>query len=286
MSTERRGKSKKSPKKSAKASPKSSLPEFEFSDDLLKGKGRTEGEGARAAERSSSGASDKSDAEKKISLPAFGFAEDLLAELKSRRAAPAGTEGAGGAGPGQVPRGEDRVFAFTDSLETGTEEEEQAPVRLETWLTFGLAGEVFALPVDPVHEVVRPTSITRVPHAPYPIRGVTNLRGRVVPVIDLRLRLELPPGELTRTSRIVVVGSRGRRLGLLVDAVHQVVHLDVDRVQAPPDDVMTLQSDYILGVYYLGDELILLLDVDRVLIIKEPVPATAADAGTWGAGAA
>ncbi len=105
----------------------------------------------------------------------------------------------------------------------------------------------------------------------------------MVPVIDLRLRLELPSGDITRASRIVVVGSRGRRLGLLVDSVQQVVHLEVDRIQPPPDDVMTVQSDYISGVYHLddeGEELILLLDVDRVLVIKEPaVPETAAEPG-------
>lgn len=219
--------------------------------------------------------------DKKISLPAFGFAEDVLKEHQRAAGSPAA-----GSPAAAVPRGEDRVFTFADRLETGAEEEERAPVRLETWVSFRLAGETFALPVEPVHEVVRPTSITRVPHAPYPIRGVTNLRGRVVPVIDLRLRLELPVGDLTRTSRIVVVGSRGRRLGLLVDAVQQVVHLDVDRVQPAPDDVMTVQSDYISGVYHLGEELILLLDVDRVLIIKEPAPTTVDEAGTLRAGAA
>lgn len=277
MSTQR-GKSTKGPKKSAGTAKKASLPDFEFTDDLLKGK--TKG-------AAGSPAAGTPVAAKKISLPAFGFAEDVLKELK-RSESPAEekpAKRAAKASPG-VPRGEHRVFAFADRLDAGAEEEEQAPVRLETWVTFRLAGETFALPVDPVHEVVRPTSITRVPHAPYPIRGVTNLRGRVVPVIDLRLRLELPLGDVTRTSRIVVVGSRGRRLGLLVDAVKQVVHLDVDRVQPPPDDVMTVQSDYISGVYHLGEELILLLDVDRVLIIKEPVPATVDEAGTLGAGAA
>jgi len=237
--------------------------------------------GPKRSEQSAAGSEDK-----KISLPAFGFAEDLLREHKPAAATADEKPGKGAAKAApRVPRGEDRVFAFADRLE-GAEEEKRAPVRLETWVTFGLAGETFALPVDPVHEVVRPTSITRVPHAPYPIRGVTNLRGRVVPVIDLRLRLELPLGDVTRTSRIVVVGSRGRRLGLLVDAVQQVVHLDVDRVQPPPDDVMTVQSDYISGVYHLGEELILLLDVDRVLIIKEPVPATVEEASNPEAGAA
>lgn len=211
---------------------------------------------------------------KKISLPAFGFAEDLLKEGEKTGKEPADEAGAAAAPKTAAGGDEERIFVFADEIEADAEAEEAAPpVRRETWVSFGLAGETFALPVDPVHEVVRPSSITRVPHAPFPIRGVTNLRGRVVPVVDLRLRLELAPGEITRASRIVVVGSRGRRLGLLVDSVQQVVHIEVDRIQPPPDDVMTVQSDYIFGVYHpdeKDEELILLLDVDRVLIIKEP----------------
>ncbi len=165
---------------------------------------------------------------------------------------------------------EDRIFAFADSLNARIGQDEQVKAkRLETWLTLILADELFALPVDPVRQVLRLSSITRVPHAPTPIRGVTNVRGRVIPVIDLRLRLDLPESALDRGSRIVVVHSRGRLLGLLVDAVQQVVHLDMDLVQPPPDDVMTRQSDYISGVYDWQDKLLLLLDVDRALILRE-----------------
>ncbi len=203
-------------------------------------------------------------AEKKVSLPAFGFAEDLLPK-------PAGDPEPAVTAPeidGTDPR---RIFAFADSLDRrGTASEtEAAPVRLETWVAFSLAGEVFALPVAPIREVVRVASITRVPHAPKPIRGVTNRRGRVIPVIDLRLRIELPAAELTRASRIIVVSSRRRLLGLLVDAVHQVVHIDLEQVQPPPDDVMTVQSDYLNGVYHMNDQLILMLDIDRALIVQQ-----------------
>ena len=107
------------------------------------------------------------------------------------------------------------------------------------------------------------------------------MRGRVIPVIDLRLRIELPETKLRRASRVVVVSSRGRLLGLLVDAVHQVIHIDPTRVQPPPEDVMTLQSDYLSGVYHLEDQLILLLDIDRALIIHdgEATSAGAVQAG-------
>ena len=125
------------------------------------------------------------------------------------------------------------------------------------------------MPVEPVQQIVRISSITRVPHAPRPIRGVTNLRGRVIPVIDLRVRVGLPAAEIDRSSRIIAVGSRGRAIGLLVDAVHQVMHLDLNLIQRPPEDVLTTQSDYIAGVYHHGESLILLLDVDRALIVRD-----------------
>lgn len=291
MSTDKRG-GKRAGRKPRSAKKKSSLPSFGFDDDLLKGSPAEKEAPAETppAETPPPSPGSAGARPRVTSLPAYGFADELLKELKGTKspppaappdAEPAAADSASSPADSRAPgAGEERIFEFAASLEADLDENEVAPVRLESWVTFQLAGEIFALPVDPIHEVVRPSSITRVPHAPHPIRGVTNLRGRVVPVIDLRLRLELPEGDLTRGSRIVVVGSRGRRLGLLVDAVHQVVHLDLDKVQPPPDDVMTVQSDYISGVYHMDEELVLLLDVDRVLIIKEAPQSSAPTAGS------
>ncbi len=223
--------------------------------------------------------SDSAETPKKVSLPAFGFAEDLLpkpaATESDTESSPPNEPDEGAQTPAPEVDASDprRIFAFADGLErnAAAAETEAAPVRLETWVAFSLAGEVFALPVTPVREVVRVAAITRVPHAPKPIRGVTNRRGRVIPVIDLRLRVELPEAALSRASRVIVVSSRGRLLGLLVDAVHQVLHIDLEQVQPPPDDVMTVQSDYLSGVYHQDDQLILLLDIDRALIIQDPI---------------
>lgn len=172
---------------------------------------------------------------------------------------------------GPQNEGPNRIFDFADRLAARAEERKSTgpKPRLETCLKFSLGGETFAMPVEPVQQIVRISSITRVPHAPRPIRGVTNLRGRVIPVIDLRVRVGLPAAEIDRSSRIIAVGSRGRVIGLLVDAVHQVMHLDLNQIQRPPEDVLTLQSDYIAGVYHLGESLILLLDVDRALIVRD-----------------
>ena len=219
-------------------------------------------------------AEDRSPASRPV-LPACGFAADLLKQSVT------GSSGEGSqlASP-QIPgldadaidpAAPDRVFDFADQIALGSQQQKETaqPVRLATFVSFELAHERFAIPVDPVRQVVRVSAITRVPHAPRPIRGVTNLRGRVIPVIDLRLRIGLPEGTIDRATRVISVASKGRLIGLLVDAVHQVMHLDLNRVQPPPEDVMTLQSDYIEGVYGEGRDLLMLLDIDRALTIKD-----------------
>ena len=142
-----------------------------------------------------------------------------------------------------------------------------APPPVETWVTFDVAGETYALPVGSVLEILRVAGITRVPHAPAVVRGVTNMRGRVLPVIDLRVRLGIAATDAGPQSRILVASSRGRLLGLLVDAVRHVERIDRGSVQPPPADVMTPQSDYITGVCHIGERLIVLLDADLVLVI-------------------
>lgn len=196
-----------------------------------------------------------------MKLPASGLAEEVLGTLDRREES-----------PGTVPAGPDRLFAFADSLkrQEGEEDRDQkAEEELETWVTFILSGECYGLPVSHVQEILRVAGITRVPHAPHPVRGVTNLRGRVLPVVDLRVRLDMAEKAIDGTSRILVVSSQGRQMGLLVDAVHQVVRIARSGIQPPPPDIMTAQSDYIQGVYNLQDSLIIMLAVDRVLLIQD-----------------
>ena len=176
----------------------------------------------------------------------------------------------------EIPTGPDRVYAFADRVQDESEHEAQAPAapaRWETWVTFRLAGEVFAFTVDSVREIVRVGTVTRVPHAPYPVRGIINLRGRVVPVVDLRVRIGLPRTEITSQSRVLIAGVRQRMLGLLVDSVEQVVRVDRNQVTAPPSDVMTEQSEYIVGVVHHGETLFILLDSERVFVIPEGLDA-------------
>jgi purine-binding chemotaxis protein CheW len=199
-------------------------------------------------------------------LPPSGLAEDVLGERGSSEAEPP-------APPRPRPEGPDRLYDFADSLSdrNGTAPDREVEEQLETWVTFALAGESFGLPVTHVQEILRVAGITRVPHAPHPVRGVTNMRGKVLPVVDLRVRLGLSEKEIDDHARILVVSSKGRYLGLLVDGVQQVVRLARSRIQPPPPEVMTSQSDYILGVYQLDDSIVILLEVDRVLLIRDSV---------------
>ena len=170
--------------------------------------------------------------------------------------------------------GPNRIHAFADSLATqGTLDEETIQQELETWVTFNLAGETFSLPVTAVQEILRVETITRVPHAPYTVRGIINMRGRVVPVVDFRTRLSLPDKEIEDASRILITSTGDHLVGLLVDSVEQVVNLDMKTVEPPPRDIMTEQSEYFTGVCRHNDKLVFLLDVDQVLLVPDSLEA-------------
>lgn len=190
---------------------------------------------------------------------------------------PAGGGGLEATGPdGEVlPAPDDRILFFADSLQERRQVQEERRHQWETWVTCRIDREVFALPVKQVQEILRVSALTRVPHAPFPVRGVTNLRGYVLPVVDLRVRLGVAPEEPGPRHRVMVVHSRGRLIGLLVDAVEQVTQIDRLVVEPVPDDVMTEQSYYLLGVYHLDErEMVILLDADKVLQVRDPAGAS------------
>jgi purine-binding chemotaxis protein CheW len=103
------------------------------------------------------------------------------------------------------------------------------------------------------------------------VRGVTNLRGYVLPVVDLRVRLGMEAQEPGPRHRVMVVHSRGRLIGLLVDAVEQVTQIDRLSVEPVPEDVMTERSYYLIGVYHTEEEqeMVILLDADKVLQVRD-----------------
>jgi purine-binding chemotaxis protein CheW len=136
-------------------------------------------------------------------------------------------------------------------------------------ITFGLDREEYGIKVGQVREVIRVTEITRVPQSPPHVRGVTNLRGRILPVVEIRTRLGLEPGVVTPRSRIIVVEVHDRVLGVLVDAVLQVAKIPLETVTPPPDEVVTPQTDYINGVAHWSGRLIILLELEKVLLLQD-----------------
>ncbi len=136
-------------------------------------------------------------------------------------------------------------------------------------VVFVLANEYYGVDIAAVQEVVKLQPITFVPRAPAFIEGVTNLRGKALPVVDLRKRFGLPVGETTRQTRIVVAEVDRNPVGMLVDAVTQVLHVPEGTVEPPSPFVATVDSTFITGIAKVGDKLIILLDLQKVLSRQE-----------------
>ena len=168
--------------------------------------------------------------------------------------------------PAADPVTPDGVLEFADQVAAQAAGlQAPAPPATLHLITFRLDGEEFGLPVETVREVIRVGDITRVPQSPAHIRGVTNLRGRILPVVEIRTRLGLTPLVPRSTARIIVAEVRGRVLGLLVDSVAQVQKVPTERVVGAPDEVRSAHTDYITGVVQLYDRLLILLDLARAL---------------------
>lgn len=136
-------------------------------------------------------------------------------------------------------------------------------------VTFNLGKEEFAVPILQIQEINRLVEITRVPKSPDFVEGVINLRGKVIPIIDLRKRFSLPQSDLGKYARIVVVNMDGRMVGLIVDSVSEVLRLPNDAIEPPPPVVAGIGSEYIKGLGKLEGRLLILLDLSKILTKEE-----------------
>ncbi len=136
-------------------------------------------------------------------------------------------------------------------------------------VTFSLGNEEFSVDILKVQEIIRLMDLTRVPKAPEFIEGVINLRGKVIPVMDLRKRFSMPEAEDSSEARIIVVELHKATVGFRVDGVSEVLRLPADTVEPPPTMVCGVETEYIKGVGKLDDRLIILLDVEKVLTEDE-----------------
>ncbi|CQR72832.1 Chemotaxis protein CheW [Sporomusa ovata DSM 2662] len=135
---------------------------------------------------------------------------------------------------------------------------------------FKLAQEEYGLPITKVKEINRLVSITKLPQMPPFMEGIINLRSRIIPVIDLRKRFGIAVSEYTEESRIIIVEVSGETVGVIVDAVAEVVRIAAASVEPPPPSFV-LDAKYIQGIGKLEDRLLILLEIDQILSSQETI---------------
>lgn len=129
---------------------------------------------------------------------------------------------------------------------------------------FDVAGEQYAVNILSVQEINRMTELTRVPNSAPDVAGLINLRGQIIPVVDLRTTFNMPQAATSESSRIVVVEIHSKKVGLIVDRVHEVLRIDQSIVEPPPAMVRPLRSEFIDGVGKVDDRLIILLNLSKL----------------------
>lgn len=132
-------------------------------------------------------------------------------------------------------------------------------------VTFSISEEEFGVNILKVQEIIRTMEITKVPRAPEFVEGVINLRGKVIPIIDLRRRFNLAPKPHDKNTRIIVIEINNIIVGFVVDAVSEVLRIPASTVEPPPPVVAGVDSDYVSGVGKLQERLLIMLDLDKLL---------------------
>jgi len=177
----------------------------------------------------------------KFELPSSGLAEDILAQFI------------------------EKAQSETDHNRTD-ERKEQSEATFHL-VTFQLGQEEYGIEIASVQEIIRATDITPVPGAPNHVRGVINLRGKIIPVVDLRTRFALPQAEANDSQRIVVIELKEKRIGMLVDGVSQVIRIPAGIVEEMPEEATNVAENFIKGVGKLDNRLVIILDLNKSLLI-------------------
>lgn len=153
---------------------------------------------------------------------------------------------------------------------SSTERQDEATGnRQGKYLSFALASEEFGLEILKVREIIGYIDVTAVPQTPHYVRGVINLRGQVIPVVDLRAKFGMETADITDQSCIIVVeirqDSRKCNIGIVVDRVQEVLDIADESIEDPPQFGSSVSTDFILGMGKVGDAVKILLDIDKVL---------------------
>ncbi len=137
------------------------------------------------------------------------------------------------------------------------------------YLTFALANEEYGLEILKVREIIGYMEVTAVPQTPHYVRGVINLRGQVIPVVDLRAKFGMETTDVTEETCIIVVeitrGDESFSTGIVVDHVQEVLDIDGQSIEAAPEFGSSVNTDFILGMGKIGDSVKILLDIDKVM---------------------
>ena len=132
-------------------------------------------------------------------------------------------------------------------------------------VSFKLGSEEYGVDIGQVQEINRMVAVTKVPRAPQFMEGVINLRGQLIPIIDLRTRFGMERAEHTKSTRIVVTEIGTKRIGMVVDSVSEVLRLPLEQIEEAPDMISGVETEYIRGVGKLEERLIILLDLGKIV---------------------
>jgi purine-binding chemotaxis protein CheW len=146
---------------------------------------------------------------------------------------------------------------------------EKIAVAEKQLVVFEIGSESYAVDINMVREIIQLQPITRVPGTPPSVEGVINLRGSVIPIVDLRKRFQLSKIERDKDTRIVVVTCKGAEVGVIVDSVAQVLRIPVDSIESANSVFTDEHLEHLLGIVKLTNRLVILLDMDQVLTHEE-----------------
>lgn len=140
---------------------------------------------------------------------------------------------------------------------------------IKQYVSFVLGTERYAINIMDVEEIIRMSEITAVPKAPDFVEGIINLRERVIPVVDLKKRINMGEASLDENTRIVVVNMNSKRIGLIIDAVDEIIRIESDIIDAAPAVTVSLDSSYIEGVAKTDKGMVIILKVTKVFSSSE-----------------
>lgn len=147
--------------------------------------------------------------------------------------------------------------------------EETEDTQRGRYLTFALGGEKYGIDIKYITEIIGMQPITTLPEAPVYTKGIINLRGKIIPVIDSRLKFRKEPKEYTDRTCIIVIDIRDTQVGLIVDDVADVLMIDDENIAPPPDHRAGIQNRYLAGIGKAGNNVILLLSCERIFLEEE-----------------